>query len=476
MKMVRTCLIAATAGVLISPALMAAELSLGKHWIGQSYLGLGGAGDTVTTGSIAVILGAEYAVGDKIRLDFSGGTVDGASFPASVVVPCEDESAAGAGDGLAGVTWGRLNFNADGVTWRITEIDSATCPGATSTEGLRVQFANNFVALFDAPAVLAAGGVTVSFSAETGVGDALDVGGDNRTDSTIDVGSEFDYTVSGFDATIDVNTDRTTLIPGPNDSTSFIRDPFDLSGGPYVNITAVGVLAADITWSGDFGWIVDGNEATPEIDPQNNVVLGPNCNTRTVTASAISGTGCNPFSNFLTVNPSLNTDADGLVTLNPTTYSVKIDQDYQAFYPGDLDPRTGNITTTLASGEWDLNGFQAKVAYMPFQTGISQVIYLANRSAQSGDITVDWIDQNGNSDSFDIGVVNAGSTRAIGPAIRAGLPATQRNGGRLALVITANVPACDAQLNAQYNVSGDRAFSVATTNCPVKAEFPDFDF
>jgi hypothetical protein len=126
----------------------------------------------------------------------------------------------------------------------------------------------------------------------------------------------------------------------------------------------------------------------------------------------------------------------------------------------------GSITVTnVVLGAWTLNGFQAKVAYMPFQSGISQVIYIANRSDQDGAITVDWIDQNGNSGSFDIGIVNAGSTRAIGPAINAGLPEAQQEGGRLALTITANVPACDAQLNAQYNVSGDRAFSVATNNC-----------
>ena len=464
-------MLAISAGVLISPALMAAELDLGKHFVGTSYLGLAGPGDTVTTGSIAVELGAEYAVGDKVRLDFSGGSVDGASFPASVVVDCTPESALNANDGLAGVTWGRLNFDADGVTWRITEIDSATCAGATSTEGLRVQFADNFVAQFDAPAVLASGGVTVSFSAETGVGDALDVGGDNRTDSTIDIGSEFDYTMSGFNATIDVNTDRTTLIPGPWDNANWSKDPVDLSGGPYVATTLVGYPPAEITWSGDFSWIKDANEATPEIDLLPGVVDLAFCGAPVVTATTITGTGCFPFTGGLVLNPAAN---GGDVTLNPTTFSVSIDQPYQASYPGDAEPRTGNMVSSIGAGEWDLNGFQAKVAYMPFQTGIGQVIYLANRSAQSGDITVDWIDQNGASGSFDIAAVEAGSTKAIGPLIRSGLPVAQQQGGRLALVITANIPACEAQLNAQYNVSGDRAFSVATTNCPVNATFPDF--
>lgn len=467
-------MLAIAAGVLISPALMAAELDLGKHWVGTSYLGLAGAGDEVTTGSIAVVLGAEYAVSDKIRLDFSGGTVIGDSFPTSVVVDCIPESALNANDGLAGVTWGRLNFDADGVTWRVTELDSATCAGATSTDGVVVQFADNFIADFDAPAVLAAGGVTVTFSAETGDGDALDVGGDNRTDSTIDIGSEFDYTMSGFNATIDVNTDRTTLIPGPWDQASYQKDGFDLSNGPYVAITQVSLTNKDVMWSGDFGWIVDSNEATPEINPQPGVLSLGFCNAPEVTATTVSATNCFPFSGFLFLDPSQNADADGLVTLNPTSYSLTIDQDYQAFYPGDMDPRTGNVVIQLGAGEWDLNGFQAEVAYMPFQSGIGQVIYLANRSAQSGDISIDWIDQNGASGSFDIEAVEAGSTKAIGPLIRNGLPAAQQNGGRLALVITANIPACEAQLNAQYNVSGDRAFSVATTNCPVNAVIPDF--
>jgi hypothetical protein len=457
-------MLAIAAGVLISPALMAAELDLGKHWVGSSWLGLTGAGDEVTTGYISVQLGAEYAVGDKIRLDFSGGTVIGGSFPSSVVVDCIPETALNANDGLAGVTWGRLNFDADHVTWRVTEIDSATCAGATSTDGVVVQFADNFVADFDAPAVLAANGVTVSFSAETGAGDALDSGGTNRSDSTIDVRSEFDYTVNPvFSGTIDVNTNRTTLIPGPWDFADLTKDGLDFSDGPYVASTRVNIGNADVTWSGDFSWIVDADENTAGIQPQPNVVF-LNCVSTTVTATSIAGTNCSPFITRLFLDPSQNSDAGSLVTLSPTTYSVTIDQDYSAVIGG---LRDGNITATFAAGAWDLNGFQSEVAYMPYQTGIGQIIYIANRSSQDGAITVDWIDQNGNGDSFDAGIVAAGSTRALADAIKAGLPAEQR---RLALTITANVPACDAQLNAQYNVSGDRAFSVASDNCPVETE------
>jgi hypothetical protein len=127
--------------------------------------------------------------------------------------------------------------------------------------------------------------------------------------------------------------------------------------------------------------------------------------------------------------------------------------------------------TNISLGAWTLNGFSADIAYMPFGTGITQVIYLANRGSQTGVITVEWIDQNGASGSFDIGSIPAGSTMKLGQLIQNGLPAAQRASGRLALTIIANVPSCDAQLNSQYNVSGDRAFSVSKSNCPVNATF-----
>jgi hypothetical protein len=459
-------MLAIAAGVLISPALMAAELDLGKHFIGSSYLGLTGPGDEVTTGFIYVQLGTEYAVGDKISLAFSGGSVIGDSFPNSVVVPCIAESVAGLNDGLAGMTWGRLNFDADQVTWRVTEIDSATCAGATSTDGVVVRLAENFIADFDAPAVAASGGVNVTFSAETGSGDPLDTGGTNRSDSTIDVGSEFDYTVAGFSGTIDVNTNRTTLIPGPGDSASVTKDPLDLSGGPYVAVTQVGLFAADYTWSGNFGWIVDANENTPAIDPQPGVVTVTNCASFTVSATAIAATGCSPFSTTLSLDPSVNTDVNGLVTLSTTSYSVEVDQDYTAFIGGAF--RDGNIKTQLSAGSWDLNGFQAEVAYMPYQAGITQIIYFANRSKQDGEITVDWIGQDQSNGSFSIGDSLAGSTARLSDLIKNGLPEAQQTAGRLALTVTVNVPACEGQLNAQYNVSGDRAFSTVRDNCPVE--------
>jgi hypothetical protein len=222
----------------------------------------------------------------------------------------------------------------------------------------------------------------------------------------------------------------------------------------------------DLSVTADWSYIFDTSETTAGIQPGPGV-LSTSCvgGIESLSATTLTST-CFFGTNSLFINTDANLDpADGtsLATLPATNYTSTHVLNYFGF-----GGTSGSVTVTnVVLGAWTLNGFQSKVAYMPYQTGIGQIIYIANRSSQAGAITIDWIDQNGNSGSFDAGTVAAGSTRALADAIRAGLPAEQRQGGRLALTITANVPACDAQLNAQYNVSGDRAFSVATDNCPV---------
>jgi len=137
--------------------------------------------------------------------------------------------------------------------------------------------------------------------------------------------------------------------------------------------------------------------------------------------------------------------------------------------PEDHDWRGGDdlLVFGLAAGAWVLNGYQALIPYMPFGTGISQVIYLANRGSQSGEVTVEWIDADGSSGELGvIGTLGATSTMKIGQLIQNALPTAQRASGRLALTVTANVPAADVQMNSQYNVSGNRAFTLHEDNRP----------
>lgn len=460
----RHTLLAIAAGGLISPAAFAAILDddgagpSTTWYYSDEFLSTAVAADEVTSGAINVIIEAEYAVGDIVTLAVTGSAIE-SGFPTSVIVPCADNT-------NAGITFGLLSSDADGAVYRVTELDAGTCVNATTTVNVTVPFTAGLQ--MNAQAVDLAGTITANFSAETGTGLGLDTGGGlARSGSLIVTGSEFAATVpTPFDGIIDVENDRETFEGfNPIDATVWQVLPGQVpTGGVDVATTVtIGPLAQEVSVAGDWSFIQDTDDVTADIQPNAGVVLS-SCSGGTfdaVTATSITLT-CNLFGQVLQINNGPNVDGNGdAVAIADGSFTGTHVLTFDGI--GGIE---GSITVVnIDLGDWALNGFSADVAYMPFGTGIGQVIYIANRGIQTGAITVEWIDQNGNSGSFGIGDVPAGSTRAIGPAIQAGLPAAQQQGGRLALTIIANVPACDAQLNSQYNVSGDRAFSVATSNC-----------
>lgn len=455
MKMVRTSLLAVTAGALISPALMAADVETPSlsAFVSDEYLSTSPSDEALSHPVVGFIIGAEYAVGDIIDLTFTGDALDDSTLPTSIV---------STGAGLAEVTVGLLSSSAGAATYRVTEID--VVPG-NSTIGAAFDLCAT-PCDFNAQAVDANNGVVMAFSAQTGTSLPLDTsGGADRSTALFVTGSQFAASVpTAFDGIVDVNDNRESFTTGTMDSATFNVDPFaqTCAGLPddpcEANFLEATPLDQDVMITADFGWVADSIPGTPELDPAAGVFNLPNCTDMTEMFSATYIMATCAFGDS---DIDIDVAPNGAAVLPAGSFVST----HVINYEGSGSTASSITVTNIALGAWTLNGFQAKVAYMPFQTGIGQVIYIANRSDQDGAITVDWIDQNGNSGSFDIGLVNAGSTRAIGPAIQAGLPAAQQEGGRLALTITANVPACEAQLNAQYNVNGDRAFSVSENNC-----------
>ena len=78
--------------------------------------------------------------------------------------------------------------------------------------------------MFNARDVQAAGGVTVSYSAATDSGIALDTGGDVREIAYIKVEDEYSIDVDPFTAVIDVEEERTTFAGTHRDNRYFIGD------------------------------------------------------------------------------------------------------------------------------------------------------------------------------------------------------------------------------------------------------------
>jgi len=450
---IRKIFIPVAAGLLTSPALMAADVATPSlsAFVSDEYLSTSPSTEALSHPGVGFTIEAEYAVGDIINLTFTGSALDDSTLPSSIV-------SAGS---PAVVTVGLLSSDSGAAVYRVTEVNTT---GGNSTVNASFNLCGT-PCDFNANAVDANGGVVLSFSAETGTGLALDTsGGADRITALFVTGSQFAAAVTdSFDGIIDVEDDRETFTTGTADSATFDVNPFAQNcGGPMdpceIYFAEANPLDQDVTIAADFGWVVDSIPGSPELDPAAGVFTLPNCGGPTTYSATAINTTCGFGPSDVDIDVATNLPAQALPAgAFASTHVLN--------FEGSGGTANSITVVNVPLGEWSLNGFQAEVAYMPFGTGIGQVIYLANRGSQTGSITVEWIDQNGASGSFDIGAIAAGSTRAIGPAIQAGLPEAQQEGGRLALTIIANVPACDAQLNAQYNAGGDRAFSVANNNC-----------
>jgi hypothetical protein len=97
---------------------------------------------------------------------------------------------------------------------------------------------------------------------------------------------------------------------------------------------------------------------------------------------------------------------------------------------------------------------------MPYGSTIDQVIYVANKSSVTGDISVQYIGTDTTSvvNLGKVGSVSGRSTLNISPLIKAALPAAAQASGRLAFIITINAPANDVDILASYRIGDDRAF------------------
>ena len=80
---IRKILFLAVAGIMISPALMAADIDTQSETrvFSDEFLGTHSDAGKILGGTLAVTLGAEYTLGDIVTLDFSGAALVGSTVP-----------------------------------------------------------------------------------------------------------------------------------------------------------------------------------------------------------------------------------------------------------------------------------------------------------------------------------------------------------------------------------------------------------
>ena len=440
-------LAAAIAAVLGCGAAQAADVTATEYDVSAQGLYGAATGDTLTTSAIAVELGADYAVNDTITLTFTGGNMDETAPPSVVCV---------GGSSLL-VTF--INSpSANAFNYRVTFKDALVdSTGDVCTWGPFTVRADSLSAASD---------LTVLYSARATVPNLpLDEAGD-RTATLFDVYDQFLTEVDEpFDATVDVESGRQSFVGAP-DEDQLIIDVTDVASAvPYTPDVIAVLDDLTIVVSGDFSFAGCG----VDFDPAALTVAGGLAPSVSVAANCLSATieDTGAFPTGTTWSYTL-TAVGGLggVLDAPQSFSAVTSFAFTSYY-GEED----TDDHSYGAGGWTLNGFSAFVPYMPYGAGISQVIYITNKSNQSSALDIETYDANGDTCEFTTDVEAAGgSVTQLSGDIMAGLkecygiPADGTLDARLSMQITGSIPGSLAEVVTSYNVNGNRNVVINNSN------------
>ncbi len=191
-----------------------------------------------------------------------------------------------------------------------------------------------------------------------------------------------------------------------------------------------------------------------------------------ITIAPVAGLAVAANCTSVTVTPAAATPVAGLAPGAPDVFLVTAVSDGTSILPA---PQTFGATTTfnwvsgyhnfsssdtytLGDGAWALNGFNAFVSYMPYGPNISQIVYLTNKSNQTGSVNITAYNTEGAAcnSAAPIATVAPGAILKL-----AGPLATLFDGcygagftDKVSFNVIANIPAGLGELYSAYNNNG----------------------
>lgn len=385
----------------------------------------------ITTAPVTLTLEAEYTANDLLTLELSaGGLADSFdAFPSSVT------ATQGAN---ASITFGKLNAADGKVLYRVTDIQTTPTDGIT---GAVVNFGAGVKVAGSAVTALAAGqSVKLSSVSKT----VNDFTFDSAVEDIAKVESEFaDVVVAAVDAldgTIDVTKMRKEFVSGTTDTLVFTHENKDVTG--WVNTVTKGQKT--FTLNGVFTDLTDADFTSSATsvtvsDTEDKVtfVYPATTTTDTITFTA----------------PGLGSD----VVLENQEFTLS---GMQAYTTQDSVAGNANVGTDVFAGEWELNGANVNLPYVPYDNvqspmadrALQQIIYVTNHGSQSGDIFVTATDEAGNVVLDNVAVASVGAKQMVKIAglISAELATAGFDSGKLSIDITVNAPNDDISVYGAY--------------------------
>ena len=425
---------------------------------------------TVDAQDLVLHNAVQYGVGTELVFTFSAGELS--------VAPLElTTTAVGTPVALAGGTkFVRVAATPTTATYRL-EAGSIPAPvlvGGVPTDYYTITAGSGTgVFQFTGSSVRAVSSINASILPKSVTGVAIDAAsgtGESLTRNIIRVGNEFTtsvattvpvktlnlasgrkaFTGSGdarFQFALDASTaDRTTIAY------------LDATGAAQTAPISTQATGTNIqyTMAGDFSWINDIDASAPGIQAKAGTIsfidTTASCAINSLTVASLVYT-CNlPANNDTATNQGLRFDIRQGET---TVANALVDGSYAVsgkvtYTGGSLDTISNAKTLTVNN-----NGDTKYVYYVPYGAGISQILYVTNKTAEVGKIYATATDEAGTKllDNVDLGIMTtANGITSIAGEIRGLLPVGYT--GKLNLRV--DIESSSTELFSAYNVNGDR--------------------
>lgn len=276
------------------------------------------------------------------------------------------------------------------------------------------------------------------------------------------VASEFAASISSGDrlnGVIDVEEERKQFTDGTSDA--FTANVY--FGADLLGVTSTGATmtfaGSDLSFMRDAdGDLDDGTYAltgTGIAEDEDETTLSDDNTTFMISTVGGLTSGADNIGLTLTADGSSDDDAE---VLTAQSFTAAFELGY-SFTVGNTTSTDEYTVSALNAGAWELSGATINIPFMPYGSGISQIIHITNDGNVTGEIELTAIDNEG--ESYGPVTLNvsaaAGTVTRLNGAIQTALTDAGFDGsGNIDMVLTVNSPSEDIEIFAAYNVRGDR--------------------
>ncbi|WP_139052389.1 hypothetical protein [Pseudoalteromonas piscicida] len=403
----------ALAGVATSAS--AVQTTVTEKTLGTEGVAAAAKGVSLDANAITVTLGAEYTLGDIVKVKAAGAKFNDTKYTL--------KAQAGEDADHKIISFGLLNATADELTFRVTSVEDNDAQ--VSTGGVYDLQADGAEVNFTVTSIANEGKATITTSAQTAQGISIDTT-KNDTGTVFLGANQFKLEITEGKGTIDVAEMRKKFADGTYSDATLAFTVTAVDAGAVTND------GYEVVITGDFAGVDKVTVGTKEA-----TIATDKSSAKAVVDGAALATG------NVTVAFTLPADDAKKSALTAQTFTADVNLIDAS------DKAVLALADDKAVATWKLNGDTEFVEIMPFTDTYNRYITVTNNGTVEGDITVELFYNNKMVAAKKVGTAGKYAVNNITAAVDA-LAAENEVKGVAGIRVTTNAPEANIEVSALY--------------------------